>query len=218
MVYRQSKSKLFLFASFMAREYGSLIAKDLENLKKKNYRFTGVVSDGGTGLRKAVFKVFGHIPHQICLAHTHRQAVNSLGRCPKDNRVKELKKLADHLWLIESKEALCWWQEKLQEWINRNRDFTMEYRKDDQGHWWYVHRGVRKALRTLVSAPDFCFKFLDNPLMPKTTNELEGQFSVVSRKNLIHCGLKREKIPSFLKWFIYFHNQKILSHRKSGNT
>ena len=218
MVYRQSKLKLLLYASFMAKEYGSLISKDLEKFKKKGYHFTGVVSDGGTGVRKAVFKTFGHIPHQICLAHTHRQAVNSLGRCPKDNRVKELKKLADHLWLIESKEALKWWKGKLQAWINSNREFTREYRRDDQGHWWYIHKGVRKALRTLVSAPDFCFKFLDHPLMPKTTNEIEGQFSAISKKSLVHIGLKREKIQSFLKWFIYFYNKRILSYRKKKNT
>lgn len=215
MLYRQAKYKPLLYASFISKEYGSLIAKDLQVLKERGYRFTAVVSDGGTGIRKAIYEKLGHNPHQICMAHTHRQAVNSIGRHPKDERVRKLKKLADHLWLIESKEALNWWKNKLQEWINNNRDFLREYRRDEEGKWWYIHKGVRKAVRVLVSAPDYCFTFLDHPLMPKTTNELEAQFGVLSVKHIIHRGLKRERVKPFLSWFIYFYNRNLLSQRKS---
>lgn len=166
MLYRQSRSKLILHASFMSKEYGSLIGKGLQMMKTKGYRFIAVVSDGGTGIKKAVWKVFGHIPHQICLAHTHRQVTNALGRKPKDIRMQQLKSLADHVWLIESKEALRWWKDQLQAWVREQRSFLNEYRRDEEGHWWYVHKGVRKAVRILVSCPDFNFVFLDHPLMP----------------------------------------------------
>lgn len=214
MLYRHSKRKIILHASFVSKEYGSLIAKDLNILKLK-YRFTGIVSDGGTGIRNAVFKVFGSIPHQICMAHFHRDIVNAIGRYPKDYRVKKLKKIADHIFLIESKEALRWWIDKLQSWITKNRDFLREYRTDTNNHWWYIHKGVRKAVRILTSLPDTSFKFLDHPLMPKTTNELEGSISVLSRKHNFHKGLKRERVKSFISWFIYFYNRKILSQRKN---
>lgn len=214
MLYRHSKLKHLLEATFLAKEFGTLIAKDLERLKSK-YRFSGIVSDGGTGIRKAVFGVFGHIPHQICLAHLHRDVVNAMGRFPKDERVKKLKRLADHTFLIESKEALGWWKSELREWVRENREFLMEYRMDTDGHWWYIHKGVRKAVRILVSLPDTSLKFLDRPLMPKTTNELEGSISVFSRKHGLHKGLKRERVQPFLKWFIYFYNQELLSQRKN---
>jgi len=214
LIYRHSKSKIILKISFMFKEFGSLIAKDLQELKKK-YRFTGVVSDGGTGIRNAVFRVFGNIPHQICLAHLHRDIVNAIGRFPKDERTKKLKNLADHIWLIESKEALNWWQNRLQEWIEINRDFLGEFRRDEDGHWWYIHKGVRKAVRILISLPDTSFKFLNHPLMPKTTNELEGTISNISGKHTIHKGLKRDRVKSFISWFIYFYNRKLISQRKS---
>lgn len=73
MLYRHSKRKIILHASFVSKEYGSLIAKDLKLLKLK-YRFTGIVSDGGTGIRNAVFSLFGNIPHQICMAHLRKKA------------------------------------------------------------------------------------------------------------------------------------------------
>lgn len=127
MVYRQSKNLTILRIAVAGKEVATKISKDLDYLKSV-YRFTGVVSDGGTGIRKAVFSVFGHIPHQICLAHTHRQAANSIGRYSKDRRVRRLKRLADHLWLIESKEALIWWKSQLKEWIRENRDFLLNWR------------------------------------------------------------------------------------------
>lgn len=198
----------------MFKEFGSLITKDLEELKKI-YRFTGIVSDGGRGILNAVFRVFGNIPHQICLAHLHRQIVNSIGRFPKDERVRKLKEIADHIWFIESKEALLWWENKLQEWTHENRNFLYETRRLEDGGWWYVHKGVRKAVRILVSLPNTSFKFLDHPLMPKTTNELEGTISNISGKHLIHKGLKRDRVQSFISWFIYFYNRKIISQRKS---
>lgn len=214
MVYRQAKNLTILHISVAGKEVATKIAKDLRHLLSLGYRFSGIVSDGGTGIKKAVWEVLRHIPHQICLAHTHRQAVNSLSRYPKDERVRELKKLADHLWLIESKEALKWWGERLKEWIKENRSFLWEYKRDDHGHWWYIHKGVRKAVRVLVSAPDYCFTFLDHPLMPKTTNELEAQFGHLAKRWLSHRGLRKERWENFMNWFVYFYNQEKLSSRK----
>lgn len=214
MVYRQSKNLTILHISVCGKEVSTKISKDLKVLKK-HYHFTGIVSDGKTGIRKAILNVFGHIPHQICMAHLHRDAVNAMGRYPKDERVRKLKKLADHIWFIESKEALSWWSNKLQEWIDKNREYLHERRYDDQGNWWFIHKGTRKAVRTLVSLPDTSFKFLDHPLMPKTTNELEASFGHLAKRWLIHRGLKKERWEKFMKWFVYFYNQDKQSSSKS---
>lgn len=207
MAYRQSRTLVILHISVMGNERGSKIAKDLRLLRKQ-YRFTGIVSDGGTGIRNAVVTVFGHIPHQICLAHMHRDIVSALGRYPRDTRVKELKRLADHVWLIESKEALKWWGNEVSAWYKENRDFVHEKRWDDQGTCWYIHKGVRRAIRILASLPYTSFKFLDHPLMPKTTNELEAQFGHLGKRFLSHRGLKQERWEHFMKWFVYFYNQE----------
>lgn len=214
MAYRQSKTLVLLHVSVMGNERGSKIAKDLRMLSKY-YRFTGVVSDGGTGIRKAVVTVFGHIPHQICLAHMSRDILAAIGKKPSDERVKELKTLADHIWLIESKEALRWWEEQVSVWYRKHRQYVHERRWDDQGRCWYVHRGSRRALRILVSLPAQSFKFLDHPLMPKTTNELEAQFGHLAKRWLAHRGLKRQRWEQFMKWFVYLYNQEKLSQKKT---
>lgn len=214
MAYRQSRNLQILHISVVGREAATKIAKDLKILKKQ-YAFTGVVSDGGTGIVKAVGMVFPHIPHQICLAHMHRDVINAIGKYPKDERVQELKRLADHVWLIESKEALTWWEKEVKSWTSRYNEYLKEKRYDLTYRWWYIHKGVRRAVGILHSLPHSSFKFLDHPLMPKTTNELEAQFGHLGQRWLRHRGLKTERWESFMRWFVYFYNQEKLSQRKT---
>lgn len=215
MVYRQSKTLMILHIAVAGQETGTKISKDLRRILSLGYNFTGIVSDGGTGIVKAVNIVFPHIPHQICMAHMHRDIITSIGRHPKDERVKELKMLADHIWLIESKEALNWWKSKVNIWIKQYNVFLKERRYDLEWNWWYVHKGARRAMSILLSLPYTSFKFLDHPLMPKTTNELEAQFGHLGKRWLSHRGLKRERWKDFLKWFVYFYNQEKLSQKKT---
>src|SRR3989338_7024706 len=141
MVYRQSKRLTILRVSTAAREVSSKIKKDLTYLVTIGYRFAAVVSDGGTGIEAAVSTVLRFTPHQICMAHMHRQIISAIRQKPKDYRVKELKELADHIFLIESKEALQWWKDKLRLWKDNNHTFLVEYKWDNTGKIWYVHQG-----------------------------------------------------------------------------
>lgn len=213
MAYRQSKSLLLLHISVVGSEVAIKIAKDLKIIKT-HYHFTGIVSDGGTGIVKAVQDVFPHIPHQICLAHLHRDIISAIGKYPKQERIKDLKRLSDHIWLIESKEALRWWKQKLYLWIQQNNDFLKEKRYDLNYEWWYIHKGARRAVSILKDLPQTSFHFLDYPLMPKTTNELEAQFGHLGKRWLSHRGLKTERWELFMKWFVYFYNQNKLSQKK----
>lgn len=215
MVYRQSKKLAILHISASGREVATKIERDLKYILSLGYQFKGVVSDEGTGIISAVKKVFKFIPHQICLAHLHRTIISALSRNPKNLQVKELKNLADHIFLIESKEALKWWTDKLNDWIKINYDMLRLMKWDNTGKMWYAHEKVRKAIRILKELPFTSFKFLDFPLIPKTTNEIEAQFGHLGKRWLAHRGLKREKWKKFLQWFVYFYNEKKLSQKKS---
>lgn len=211
MVYRQSGNLVILHIALAGREVTTKISRDLKLVSEMGYRFTGIVSDGGTGIVGAVNRVFPHAPHQICLAHLHRGIIAAIGRYPREERVRELKSLADHVWLIESKEALRWWEEQVRNWIHSHNTYLKERRYDIDYNWWYVHKGVRHAVATLQELPYTSFKFLDHPLMPKTTNEIEAQFGHLGKRWLAHRGMKRERWKDFLTWFVYFYNQEKLS-------
>ena len=177
--------------------------------------FTGIVSDGGRGVVSAIKEVFPHILHQICMAHMHREATNALGVHPKDFRIRKLKKLADHMWLIESRKALTWWMKQVHQWITSNHEYLREYRQDTTGKWWYIHKGPRKTIRILKKVPQTSFAFLTEPLMPKTTNEIEATFNHLEKRWLAHRGLKTERWESFMKWFVYFYNLQKLTGSKT---
>ena len=208
MVYRQSKNLTILHISVAGKEASTKIEKDLKQLLEKGYRFTGIVS--------AVEEVFPGRPHQICLAHMHRRIVAALGRRPRDYRVAELKRLADHVWLLESREALRWWKDQLNKWVETNWEYMRERRFLDFNHWWYIHKGVIKAVRIMQKLPKTSFVFLHgHPLMPKTTNELEAQFGHLAKRWLAHRGLKKTRWEKFMKWFVYLYNHDKLSFKKS---
>lgn len=214
MVYRKSKDLTILHISVAGKEARSRIEDDLQHLIALGYIFTGIVSDGGRGVVSAIQEVFPHSLHQICMAHMHREATNALGIYPKDLRIKKLKEIAGHIWLIESREALTWWKEQRDNWIQTNWPYLMETRRDDAGKWWYIHKGPRKTVRILKKLPQTSFTFLTEPLMPKTTNEIEATFGHLGKRWLAHRGLKTKRWESFMKWFVYFYNQKQITGRK----
>ena len=145
----------------------------------------------------------------------YSQAIKSIGKKPKDYRVQQLRKLADHVWLIESREALNWWHQQLTSWIKDNYEYLWERRYDSEGGWWFIHKGARKAVRILDQLPQISFTFLKgHPLMPKTTNEIEAQFGHLGKRWLAHRGLKKQRWQKFLAWFVYLYNQDKISSRK----
>ncbi len=216
MLYRQSGTLYLLHISIAGREASTKITKDLKHIKDElKYVFTGFVTDGGTAICSAVSEVYPHAPHQICLAHMHRQITNALGRYSKDKRVTDLIGLANQIWFIESHEDLKYWEGNLKSWIITNLFFLKETRTDETGRRWFVHKGVRKAIRILIKLPKTSFKFLDHPTMPKTTNEIEATFGHIGQRWLRHKGLKKTRWENYLKWFTYYYNQKVMADNKT---
>lgn len=212
LVYRQSKTLYLLHISVAGREAQTKIVKDLKYIKEElKYRFAGGVTDGGTAVCSAFNEVYPNAPHQICLAHMHRQIMSAVGRYSKDIRIQELIGLANHVWFVESREALNFWKSKVKEWFFKNLNFLRETRTDETGRRWFVHKGVRKAVRIMMTLPKTSFEFLEHPTMPKTTNEIEATFGHIGQRWLRHKGLKKSRWEHFLKWFTYYYNQKVLA-------
>lgn len=52
------------------------------------------------------------------------------------------------------------------------------------------------------------FHYLENPNIPKTTNGIEGYFSHLKNHLDLHRGLTLKNRINFIKWYIYFSNEK----------
>ena len=208
MVYKLTTDTGILHASIAKKEWSYHISRDFKMIRKRGVLLTGIVSDGATGITRAVAEVFGSIPHQICLAHMHRSLIGCLGVHPKESETQELRAFADQVWNLKTRIQLKEWNNQLKGWINNNQDYLLAYHTDETGRWWYAHTRVRKAVRILKALPKRSFVFLGRSNMPKTTNELEGIFSNLTVKWLLHRGLSQKKWPAFLLWFLFFRSLK----------
>jgi len=64
----------------------------------------------------------------------------------------------------------------------------------------FVH--IRRAL------PDL-FHYLDNPDIPKSTNALESFFGHIKTNPRLHRGISWEHFKNYIKWFLFFKNNKL---------
>jgi hypothetical protein len=71
----------------------------------------------------------------------------------------------------------------------------------------FVH--IRRAL------PDL-FHYLDNPSIPKPTNSLESFFGHLKTNLRLHRGLSKEHFKNYVKWYLFFKNNKSKYKKMSG--
>lgn len=192
----------------MKGEYVDEYLQGLRYLKSVGYIIAGMTSDWHRSIVAAVRLLFPTIPHQRCLVHTKRLVQGLLTRQPKTVAGQELLELVclvsqihtcyeAHIWIL----WLLRWKRR-HEILIKHRSYAT---KDDGTRtWWYTHKNVRRAFRTLWSTQDHLFLHLDHPELDKDTNDLEGLFAHVKEKLGTHRGLTRKKKIAFLYWYFHF--------------
>ena len=160
-------------------------------LEARGWTFTAVVVDG----RRGFLNVFKGIPVQICQFHQMKQVTKYLTRRPKTDAGKELRDLT--LELTEADEAaftkaLNEWHAKWSSFIEEKTVF--EY-ANGKKKWYYTHKKVRSAYRSLRHNLSYLFTYQKYPDLniPNTTNDLDGSFSNLKKKLAVHHGLRRDR-------------------------
>jgi hypothetical protein len=155
-------------------------------LEATGFHIQAVVLDAKHGIRE----VFSDRVIQICQYHQQQIVGRYLTARPKTEAGLELKILAGALTEIDEKlftDSLNAWHEKWWEFL-KERTY-----KPDGKHWWYTHRRIRAAYRSLVTNLPYLFSYQRYPELhiPNTNNSLEGFFSKMKRLLNNHNGLKR---------------------------
>lgn len=160
-------------------------------LESEGWVFTAAVVDGRRGLTS----VFKDIPVQLCQFHQMKQITNYLTRRPKTEAGKELRTLT--LTLTKTTEdvfgtALTLWHEK---WSTFIEEKTVSEMLSGKRKWYYTHKNVRSAYRSLRRNLPFLFTYQKYPELhiPNTTNSLDGMFTQLKAKTAIHRGLRRDR-------------------------
>lgn len=213
--YRDHPGKRIVFWRWSSGEYLWEIASDLIFLLKQGYPLKGIISDGKPSLALAAEEIEKRyflpknkvLPHQRCLVHLQLRVNAFLTKKPKTQAGKELKELSLFINQIKNhyqKEVFILWFKR---WEKRHCQFLKQksWGIDSQTgrkYWWYTHRYLRRAWRLIKNALPSMFVYLDYPYLCKDTNALEGYFSQLDSIIKRHRGLKREKLPKLISWYL----------------
>lgn len=164
-----------------------------------------VVSDAQKGLIKAVREVFPSAMHQRCLIHIIRRSNVWLTKNPQTKVGLELRDIVRLLSRIETNEHKEIWIEMFKDWDLKYKDFLSQKKKSPySGRKWYIHRKIRGIRSMIMNGLPYIFLFLENPLIPKTSNQVEGGINSPI-KDLIrkHRGITNTKkivlVANYLK-------------------
>jgi len=157
-------------------------------LEEKGWTFLAAVVDGRRGLAT----VFKDIPVQICQFHQMKTVTKYLTRRPKTLAGKELRTIAITLPNSTEKEFTA----LLRDWHTRWKGCITEKTKVlGTKHWYYTHKNVRSAYKSLERNLPFLFTYQKYPErnIPNTTNSLDGFFSQLKARLSVHRGLRRDR-------------------------
>jgi hypothetical protein len=155
-------------------------------LEGAGFRIQAVIVDAKRGSKE----VLSGFIAQICQYHQQQIVQRYLTLRPKTEAGRELKSIVDSL--IEQSEgtfarSLKTWHERWG-WFLKERTYA-----PDQRHWWYTHRRLRAAYRSLRTNLPYLFSYRKHQEIniPKTNNSLEGYFSRIKQLLNNHHGLRR---------------------------
>ena len=160
-------------------------------LEEKGWTFLAAVVDG----RRGFLAVFKDIPIQICQFHQIKQVTKYLTRRPKTEAGQELRTLTLTLTKTDEEtftEALLAWHVT---WGTFIEEKTIDSFVTGKKKWYYTHKKVRSAYRSLKHNLPYLFTYLKYPALniPNTTNDLDGSFSALKKKLAVHHGLRKDR-------------------------
>lgn len=155
-------------------------------LEAAGFNIKAVVIDAKHGTKE----VFSDLIVQICQYHQQQIVGRYLTTRPKTEAGQELRLLVDSLTETDEKSftnSLKNWHEK---WDGFFKEKTY---KPDGKHYWYTHKRIRAAYRSLIVNLPYLFSCQRHPELhiPNTNNSLEGYFSKLKKLLNNHNGLRK---------------------------
>lgn len=195
-----------------ARAYEALLSRIAEPIV--------VVSDGGTGFKKALKKTWPHARVQRCIFHVFCQIRRYTTGHPNTAAGIELYALAKDLLHVKKKSEADNWVNRFIEWMAKYNRFLSQMTYDENGNSRPTHERLIKAQKSIMKllSEETMFTYLDQALLskiddiPSTNNQIEGGINSRLRAMLReHRGLSVERRIKAVFWWCYMHSPKPLS-------
>lgn len=154
--------------------------------------------DGNPNVIRVLKKFWPDVIVQRCVVHIQRQGLSWCRTSPKTTYARRLRKIFLQITHIQTPadrdkflSAVTDWETKYGSQIRIRRETG------------YVFSDIKRARSMLLRALPDMFHYLENPLIPISTNGLESYFSRLKSHYRQHRGLKKEKRKDYFNW--YFH-------------
>lgn len=175
---------------------------------------TMVVTDGGSGFKKAVRAIWPDARVQRCLVHVKRQVVRKTTMNPKLECGRELLEIAKALPKVKDADAAARWMADYATWCAKWELFLREFTLKD-GRKQYVHERLRSARHSLngLARDKTLFTFIEmqearGGIGDATNNVIEGGVNAWIRLMLQHHrGLTTMRRAKAAFWWCYLHSE-----------
>lgn len=176
-----------------------------------------VVTDGGSGFRKAMKEVWPDVRVQRCLFHVFMNITALTSKNPRLVPGRELKDLAHRLLAVKTCQQADQWEADYLEWEQRWKSFLAQTSLYANGQWEVTHQKLvraRNQVRSLLRQGQL-FTFLSPDLLeasgldalPSTNNRLEGGVNSPLRRMLAnHRGMPLTHQIKAIFWWCYTHS------------
>ena len=187
-VFREPNLKKIVWWKETTGEKSETYRLGKEYLEKSGFKIKAVILDGRIGIRE----VFSDIPSQMCHFHQKRIVNRYLTSRPKlfaGQELRAITKIIPHSCEEELKN-------KLNEWFQKWEEFLKQKTTDpNTGRWFYTHKRIRAAYRSLITNLPFLYTFQKYPELkiPNTTNSLDGYFNRLKSLINVHRGLNQKR-------------------------
>lgn len=209
VVYRDAVSKSTIYYRFAEGENEHEIIKDLQAFKTMRLRISSFTTDGGNDIIRAIKYVYPHTSRQRCVVHIERECLTWLTQHPRTSAGILLRRIVCKISHIKTSNDRLYWIKELNRWHEDYEEFIRQKSVNKEtGEMTYTHDNIRRAYTHLHRAIPDMFKYIDEPDVPNNTNSLESFFGHLKDNLRIHRGLSREHQKNFIKWYLYFADEK----------
>ena len=200
LINAQNSSEVFSNI-YARREDHHSIVPWLFTLKRKGLNPKYVVMDGEKTVMQAFKEIWPDIKIQRCLWHIQREGMRWLRTYPKTQAGRDLRFLLSTLCAIRSRSERDVFIERFNEWLEKHLAAVRRLPSAN-----IAYKDLKKAMTLIYNALPDMFHFLEEPLIPSTTNLIEGYYSRLKADYRRHRGLSEKHKIHYLKWYAYLKN------------
>jgi len=154
--------------------------------------------DGNPHLMRILRLLWPEILIQRCLVHIQRQGLSWCRQHPKRTDAKHLRALFLQVMSLHTISYRDCFLSQVHAWERR---YGCHIARSAEKGW--VFSDLKRARSMLLSALPDMFRYLDDPLIAKSTNALEGYFARLKHKYRQHRGLAQRHREAYFRWYLH---------------